>query len=315
MRCALPQNWTVQRPVMSKCAMLTPLPARCRPPRPALAGVEHHDIRHLPNADCSPWRALIALPHAGLRTNGLPENGQVVHGLPSCGDACLVFGYAPAPLDEYHPDMDLAALAKFVLQFPDACPSTCTDADCAAAQPGPSCSKCCELHRTHKVVRGIIRNNGTGASGEGARFPIPSTKVLGFKNDTGLTEFMWNNPVTVRGNYIFASPNAKTMTFVVQQNTSDAYYKRKVFRNSFMTTTIPMQVAVCLFARVARACVPCVYAPPPHASMDGSKCTHTRTHARARAHTHTHTHTHTHPWCRWRRSVRSHGKSTFRTRQ
>ena len=165
---------------------------------------------------------------------------HLVEGIPSCGQKCIVFGYVPAPRDEFRPDKDFVNLADFIKEFPNECPSTCTVDSCNAA----ACSSCCALHRIHKVVRGIMRNNGTDrGTGEGGRIEIAHNQVMGFKNDSSMDDYLWHHPGTLQGNYIFSSPDAQTVTFLVQQNSSIAMFVRKVLRDPYKTISLPMQVA------------------------------------------------------------------------
>jgi len=144
------------------------------------------------------WVRMFSLVDLRVRDLPRPER-QPVPGIPSCGKACVVFGFTPAPADELHPEEDLN-LAEFVAKFPDECPSTCVAADCGMENQTlpdtPACSKCCELHRIHQVVRGIVKNNGTGSTAD--RFPISSTQVLGFKNTSTMTDYVWDHPATVQ---------------------------------------------------------------------------------------------------------------------
>jgi hypothetical protein len=167
----------------------------------------------------------------------LPDpDRQVVHGIPSCGETCTVFSYAPAPSDGFQPKIDFPTLAHFVAAHPHACPSSCTEDKCNSV----NCKSCCSLHRIHKVVRGIMQNNGTGA---GDRFPIKHAQVMGFNNESALNADIWDSPGVVQGSYIFSSPDIHTVTFTVQQNLSNAVFVRRVKRDPYKTITLPMQVA------------------------------------------------------------------------
>jgi hypothetical protein len=144
------------------------------------------------------WVKMFSLMDSRVRDLPNPER-QIVHGIPSCGETCTVFGFTPAPDDAWHPDEDLD-FAKFVSKFPDVCPTTCGGADCGMENQTlpdtPTCSQCCELHRVHLVVRSIIKNNGTGSTGD--RFPIASSQILGFKNTSTMTDYVWNHPAAVQ---------------------------------------------------------------------------------------------------------------------
>jgi ABC-type multidrug transport system ATPase subunit len=176
----------------------------------------------------------------------------VVGGIPSCKVArgrekCYTFGYIPAPYPEYRPDVtypNLAAWRSAVDLTNKAvdgwCDKTaggtrCEEADCKRGTEVPACSDCCAQWRTHQVVRAIMKNNGTAA--------IPPEKIMGWPNETVADKFILDNPQDIQGTYIFNSPDYKTMTFLVQQNSSRADAVREVWTRPFLEATVPMQVA------------------------------------------------------------------------
>jgi len=183
---------------------------------------------------------------------------RTVGGIPACPVSpnrplCKTLGYVPAPSDEFSPDADYANIGAFtqalVDMSVDVCsmdasgnPLTCGEAECAAGCMGPACAACgtcCETWRVHRVVRGIMASNGTV---EGGKVPIPSDKVVGFRNATYMETFMLNNPGLIQGAYVFSSKGAKHTTFLVTQNSSSGLPIRGEWEKPYVTTTVPMIV-------------------------------------------------------------------------
>lgn len=178
-----------------------------------------------------------------------------VPGIPECKtkrgyDSCITFAYAPAPWDEYTPAVDYEMMGSFAAavkpQMLGACQTSsgeeCDGLSCNSAGTTPfhPCAKCCEMYRVHRVVRNIMKNNGTAAGRTGAS-PIPADKVLGFTSATSLDAYLLNNPEFIQGGFIFSSPHVNSTTFMVQHN-STASQSRGAWRQPVMEETIPMQV-------------------------------------------------------------------------
>jgi hypothetical protein len=178
-----------------------------------------------------------------------------VPGIPECKtkrgyDSCITFAYVPAPWDEYTPAADYEMMGSFAaavkLQMLGACQTTsgeqCDGLSCISAGTTPfhPCAKCCEMYRVHRVVRNIMKNNGTSAGKTGPS-PIPADKVLGFTSDTALDAYLLRNPEFIQGGLIFSSPHVNSTTFMVQHN-STASQSRGAWRQPVMEETIPMLV-------------------------------------------------------------------------
>ncbi len=57
-----------------------------------------------------------------------------------------------------------------------------------------------------------------------------------------MDSYMFAQPGTVQGGYVFNSMNDKQTTFVVQQNSTGTRAVRGMWDNIYLTTTVPMQV-------------------------------------------------------------------------
>ena len=178
-----------------------------------------------------------------------------VPGIPECQkkrgyDSCITFAYTPAPWDQYIPSDDYDSIDAFgeavkgkgLSTCETAANGRCNDLSCqlAGLTPFHPCAKCCELYRVHRVVRTIMKNNGTAAGRSGAS-PISSDKVLGFISDRALDKYLLDNPEFIQGCFIFSSPHVNSTTFMVQHNSTPSQ-SRGSWRQPVMDETIPMQV-------------------------------------------------------------------------
>mmetsp|Transcript_48840 Transcript_48840/g.119011 ORF Transcript_48840/g.119011 Transcript_48840/m.119011 type:complete len:1032 (-) Transcript_48840:696-3791(-) len=186
---------------------------------------------------------------------------KAIPGIPACSDksggtVCKTFSYTPAPANLFVPDRDYADLNEFkgvlvqlqsslctqlsvvnpLTQQTTSTPISCAEADCEAATA--SCTACCEAWRVHRVVRSIMKKNGT----EDQTVPIPDTKVVGFVDATAMDEFLLKNQDVIQGGFVFKSPSYDRTTFAVQQNSTAATIRGE-YELPYYDRTVPMQVA------------------------------------------------------------------------
>ena len=155
----------------------------------------------------------------------------LVDGIPLCVAAvkngqssCLTFIYTPAPDlsgNGYSPAADYPSAAAFKGSLSTSCE--------------PSCD---EMFRVHQVVRWIMNNNTIA----GRPVPVPATSVLGFANESAMENYLFLNPSTVQGAYMFISPTPTAMTFEVEMN-STSIQIRGVYQRPYLSTGLPMQVS------------------------------------------------------------------------
>eukprot|EP00292_Cryptomonas_paramecium_P009764 CAMPEP_0113688986 /NCGR_PEP_ID=MMETSP0038_2-20120614/16872_1 /TAXON_ID=2898 /ORGANISM="Cryptomonas paramecium" /LENGTH=247 /DNA_ID=CAMNT_0000609925 /DNA_START=65 /DNA_END=804 /DNA_ORIENTATION=+ /assembly_acc=CAM_ASM_000170 len=153
----------------------------------------------------------------------------VLDGIPDCtrqasnDNQCYIFGYTPAPDlsgGGYHPDKDYASVSDFV---------SGTSAVCQAAD-------CEEMYRVHQVVRKIMQQNTINQQAH----VIAASSVVGFRNQSTLDDFLFNNPTKIKGAYVFASPSAQSVNFVLQLN-STSFSTRGVWNRPYLDLGLPMQ--------------------------------------------------------------------------
>jgi hypothetical protein len=138
---------------------------------------------------------------------------------------CITLVYSPAPYDSFVPSQDYLSLAAFNASV------QCTVTDLA----------CAEMFRVHKIVRGIMKNNGRSAFSNESVNEIPSSKVFGFRSPLTMDSFLSQRPDTVQGGYIFSSRTENETTFIIQQN-STVTQVRGAFQQPYRKYTLPMQV-------------------------------------------------------------------------
>ena len=93
------------------------------------------------------------------------------------------------------------------------------------------------MFRVHRLVKAIMDGNMIN----GQPSPIPVKQVLGFRSQTDLDKYLYNNPNVVQAGYIFSAPSDRAATFVIQMN-STTEETRGVFLRPYLTVTLPMQV-------------------------------------------------------------------------
>ena len=136
-----------------------------------------------------------------------------IPGIPACErkagrTSCVTFAFTPAPWDEYVPERDYDTVRKFAevvrARGVSSCSSPlgpCDSAACQAAQvtPAHGCARCCEMWRVHRVVRSIMKHNGSGVGVLGSAdthppTPIPADKVRGFVSQQSLDGYLLREP-------------------------------------------------------------------------------------------------------------------------
>ena len=138
---------------------------------------------------------------------------------------CITFVYSPAPNDSFVPSQDYQTESEFK-----------TNVQCLGAS-----LSCAEMFRVHRIVRGIMKNNGASSILDLNRSEIPSSKVLGFQSPVSMDSFLSQYPDTVQGGYIFSSRSENETTFLIQQN-STVTQIRGTFQQPYRLYTLPMQV-------------------------------------------------------------------------
>jgi hypothetical protein len=148
---------------------------------------------------------------------------EIIDGIPACssGANCITFAYTPAPGPQFRPSSTYASLSEF----------TTSVGNCGSPLD------CAEMFRVHRVVRGIM----TGNMINGLSVPIPTSAVLGFRTQMEMDGYLFNNTNVVQGCYIFSAPSDRTVTFVLQMN-STAQGSRGEFLRPYLTIALPMQV-------------------------------------------------------------------------
>ena len=153
---------------------------------------------------------------------------DLIDGIPAClpsnGVPCLTFVYAPAP-DNTGRGFSPNATYLSLTDFSSSVGNCGSQLDCA------------EMFRVHRLVKAIMDGNMIN----GQPSPIPVKQVLGFRSQTDLDKYLYNNPNVVPAGYIFSAPLDRAATFVIQMNTTTEE-TRGVFLRPYLTVTLPMQV-------------------------------------------------------------------------
>ncbi len=153
---------------------------------------------------------------------------EVIDGIPACiskeGVRCLTFVYTPAPDSMnglgFSPTTPFSALDDFKKSV----------GDCG---PQPVCE---EMFRVHRVVKGIMDGNEI----KGQKMPIPSSNVLGFRNQSAMDDYLFDNAGRIQGGYVFSAQSDRAITFALQINSTSSSI-RGVFQRPYLTVALPMQ--------------------------------------------------------------------------
>jgi hypothetical protein len=161
--------------------------------------------------------------------------------IPDCeSPGCIVLAYSPSIADGYVPATDFSSLSDFntFLQSTSVCHvlkvgSLCFNTTCDGVSLEPTCAALCEAWRIHRVVRGMMRNNG-GVNGT----PIQPQKTLGFCNSTGLDHYLLGNPGAVQGGILFSSTGDNRTTFAVVTNSTPYLVLQVAFKYSAISLSV-----------------------------------------------------------------------------
>jgi len=155
---------------------------------------------------------------------------EVIGGIPACvpkdGAKCWTFVYTPAP--DSMRGIGFSPINSFT-SFDDF-KSSASVSNC---EPRLVCE---EMFRVHRVVRGIMDGNEIN----GQKMPIPSDNVLGFRNQTTMDDFLFDNAGRVQGGYVFSAPSDRAVTFALQINSTSSSI-RGVWQRPYITVALPMQ--------------------------------------------------------------------------